>query len=505
MKFEPFVMERCLCRWENTVRLNISESGVHPLTFAELTDGADLGDTLLGYTQSNGTIPLRERIAALYPGSNVDQILVTTGTAEANFLSALTTLSPGDEVVAMIPNYMQIIGACRSLGARVIPFHLVEENGWRPDLDALDAAVSDRTKMILVCNPNNPSGAVLTEPEMDRIVAAAERCGAWLLADEVYRGAELSGEECPTFWGRTDRILLNAGLSKAFGLPGLRVGWTVTTEAKATELWGHRDYSSLALSAMSDRLAQIALDKRPAILERTRSIIRRQLPMVSDWVASHENHPVRLSWTPPVAGAIAAVRYHHPISSEDLIERLRIERSLLVVPAHHFELDGFLRIGFGAEPEVVTESLTIISDMLARVAVGDRRRSVAPGARDRRSSDRHAGQRPATHVSPLAARLGAPASGRHRCATAQRNRDPPPQPDHTNGLDRRLQPARGPKARTPTRVAARRSAGLRPASLRDSAAKPRPSTTTRPHKRLGPPASAGTPAAGPQRARHRTA
>ena len=264
MKFEPFVMERCLCRWENTVRLNISESGVHPLTFAELTDGADLGDTLLGYTQSNGTIPLRERIAALYPGSNVDQILVTTGTAEANFLSALTTLSPGDEVVAMIPNYMQIIGACRSLGARVIPFHLVEENGWRPDLDALDAAVSDRTKMILVCNPNNPSGAVLTEPEMDRIVAAAERCGAWLLADEVYRGAELSGEECPTFWGRTDRILLNAGLSKAFGLPGLRVGWTVTTEEKATELWSHRDYSSLALSAMSDRLAQIALDKRPA-------------------------------------------------------------------------------------------------------------------------------------------------------------------------------------------------------------------------------------------------
>ena len=368
MKFEPFVMERCLCRWENTVRLNISESGVHPLTFAELTDGADLGDTLLGYTQSNGTIPLRERIAALYPGSNVDQILVTTGTAEANFLSALTTLSPGDEVVAMIPNYMQIIGACRSLGARVIPFHLVEENGWRPDLDALDAAVSDRTKMILVCNPNNPSGAVLTEPEMDRIVAAAERCGAWLLADEVYRGAELSGEECPTFWGRTDRILLNAGLSKAFGLPGLRVGWTVTTEAKATELWGHRDYSSLALSAMSDRLAQIALDKRPAILERTRSIIRRQLPMVSNWVASHEDHPVRLSWTPPVAGAIAAVRYHHPISSEDLIERLRIERSLLVVPAHHFELDGFLRIGFGAEPEVVTESLAIISDMLATVA-----------------------------------------------------------------------------------------------------------------------------------------
>ena len=368
MKFEPFVMERCLCRWENTVSWNISESGVHPMSLAELAGGADLGDTLLGYTQSNGTLPLRERIAALYPGATPDQILVTTGTAEANFLSALTTLSPGDEVVSMVPNYMQIIGACRSLGARVIPFPLVEEDGWRPDLDALEAAVSDRTKMILICNPNNPSGAVLTEPEMDRIVAAAERCGAWLLADEVYRGAELSGVECPSFWGRTDKILLNAGLSKAFGLPGLRVGWTVTTEEKATELWGHRDYSSLALSAMSDRLAQIALDRRPEILERTRGIIRRQLPIVVDWIESHENHPVRLSWTRPLAGAIAAVRYDHPIRSEDLIERLRIERSLLVVPAQHFEMDGFLRIGFGAEPEVLTESLGIISETLAAVA-----------------------------------------------------------------------------------------------------------------------------------------
>ena len=115
-------------------------------------------------------------------------MLVTHGTAEANFLAALTTISRGDEVVAMMPNYMQIIGACRSFGARVIPFPLIEEAGWRPDLDALDAAVSPRTRLIAVCNPNNPTGAVLTEPEMDRIAAAAERSGAWLLADEVVPG-----------------------------------------------------------------------------------------------------------------------------------------------------------------------------------------------------------------------------------------------------------------------------------------------------------------------------
>ena len=367
MKFEPFVMERCLCQWENTVRWNISESGVHPMTLDELAGGEDLGGTLLGYTQSNGTPELRERIAALYPGAGIEQILVTHGTAEANFLSALTTLSPGDEVVAMVPNYMQLIGACRSLGARVIPFPLVEEDGWRPDLDALEAAVSERTRLICICNPNNPSGAVLTEAEMDRICDAVNRSGAWLLADEVYRGAELSGVECPSFWGRVDRILLNSGLSKAFGLPGLRVGWTVTTEAKCAELWGHRDYSTLALSALSDRLGQIALDRRPEILERTRGIIRRQLPLVEDWVRSHESHPVTLSWTRPEAGAIAAVRYGLPIPAEDFGERLRLEQDLLVVPASHFEMDGFLRIGFGAEPEVVTTSLGLISETLQRV------------------------------------------------------------------------------------------------------------------------------------------
>ena len=368
MKFEPFVMERSLCQWENTVRWNISESGVHPMTFAELAGDVDLGDLLLGYPQTNGTLPLRERIAALYPGSGPDDILVTNGCAEANFLAALTTLSPGDEVVAMLPNYMQVIGACRSLGANVIPFPLVESDRWRPDLDAFDAAVSPKTRMIAICNPNNPTGAVLSEAEVDHIAAAANRVGAWLLADEVYRGAEVHGAESPSFWGRCDRILLNAGLSKVFGLPGLRIGWTVTSSEKAAELWGHRDYNTLAVSGISDRLAQVALDRRDEIVARTRGIIRRQLPLVANWIASHRDHSVALSWTPPQAGSICAVRYGHPISSDDLQERLRVEKDLLVVPASHFEMDGFLRIGYGAEPAVLQRSLELISETLAEAA-----------------------------------------------------------------------------------------------------------------------------------------
>jgi len=267
MKFEPFVMERCLCRWENTVRLNISESGVHPLTFAELTDGADLGDTLLGYTQSNGTIPLRERIAALYPGSNVDQILVTTGTAEANFLSALTTLSPGDEVVAMIPNYMQIIGACRSLGARVIPFHLVEENGWRPDLDALDAAVSDRTKMILVCNPNNPTGSYLSRAEIQEFADRVPE-SVLVLVDEAYGEFVAAEEDSSLIPHAVERpnLVVARTFSKIYGLAGLRVGYMVGQAHTLRSL--RKAQSPFVVSSVAEVAATTALRFPERVRER---------------------------------------------------------------------------------------------------------------------------------------------------------------------------------------------------------------------------------------------
>ncbi|MBE9507110.1 MAG: aminotransferase class I/II-fold pyridoxal phosphate-dependent enzyme, partial [Chloroflexi bacterium] len=190
--FQPFDMERMMSKWENVVEYNLSESGVHPTTIRELVDDPavieELLTTELNYPQSNGTIELRERIAALYPGATPDNILVTVGCAEANFIAIQTLLVPGDEMAMMLPNYMQIWGIAHNYGIQVKPFHLREERGWAPDLDELNDAVSSDTKLIAVCNPNNPTGYILTEAEMDGIVAAAERAGAWLLADEVYAG-----------------------------------------------------------------------------------------------------------------------------------------------------------------------------------------------------------------------------------------------------------------------------------------------------------------------------
>jgi aspartate/methionine/tyrosine aminotransferase len=369
MHIENFEMERWQSIWENQVRFNLSESGVHPMQVSELLEASDLKaleSQLLGYPQTNGTVELRERVSDLYPGSDVDNIIVTNGTAEANFISVFSLVEPGDEVVMMIPNYMQIWGLTRSLGTKTIPFMLREDTGWAPDLDEFEKLVNEKTKLIAICNPNNPTGAILSEDHMRGICEVAGGVGAWVLADEVYQGAELDGETTPTFWGWYDRLLVTAGLSKAYGLPGLRIGWVVGPSEKVEELWSYKDYTSIAPGALSDYLARRALEpqRRAQILERTRSILNKQIPLVHDWVNSQSDI---LVMTPPKAGAFAVVRYKLDVNSTDLIERLRTEKSVLIVPGDQFQLDHYVRIGYGGEPEVVKEGLALFSELLTSV------------------------------------------------------------------------------------------------------------------------------------------
>ena len=228
---ELFAMERMQSTWENLVEYDMSESGVHPLTLRELVEmGFDLEaflDQPLGYSQSNGTIELRERIAALYRGASADQIEVTNGTSEANYLVALSQLRPGDDMAMEAPNYMQLPGVARSLGATVRTFSLRQETGWEPDWDEFERAVSPHTQLLYLSNPNNPTGAVLSDQAMERIVARCEATGTWLLSDEVYLGAEIDRPRTKSFWGMSDRVIVTSGLSKAYGIPGVRIGWIV--------------------------------------------------------------------------------------------------------------------------------------------------------------------------------------------------------------------------------------------------------------------------------------
>src|SRR3954470_190677 len=163
---EPFAMERMQSTWENLVDYDMSESGVRPLTMREIVGmGFDLEaflDEPLGYSQSNGTIELRERIAALYQGAVVDGIEVTNGTSEANYLVALSQIEPGDVVAMQVPNYMQMWGVARSLGAEVRTFGLRSDAAWEVDWEAFERAVTRDTRLLYLSNPNNPTGSVLS-------------------------------------------------------------------------------------------------------------------------------------------------------------------------------------------------------------------------------------------------------------------------------------------------------------------------------------------------------
>lgn len=372
MRLEQFAMERLQSTWENRVDFNLSESGVHPLTPRELLQDRDLDallDQPLVYTQSNGTTELRSLIAQLYPGASADHIQVTNGGSEANYLAVWRLVEPGDEVALLVPNYMQTWGVARAFGGvtREWRLHPDSSGRWRPDLDALAAIVSSKTKLIVICTPNNPTGAVLTADDLDRIAAVAAPHGCWVLSDEVYRGAELNGEDAPSMWGRGERVIVTSGLSKAYGLPGLRIGWIAGPPALVESTWSYHDYTTIAPGALSDRLARVALDpaRRPAIIERTRRIVRENLPLIEHWLRDHRP---AFSWTPPEAGAIVFARYNYPINSTELATRLRVEKSVLTVPGDHFGMDGFIRFGYGERPDYLRQGLDRVHALLGSLS-----------------------------------------------------------------------------------------------------------------------------------------
>ena len=369
MKLEPFALERWQSIWENKVAWNLSESGVHPLRVEELAVTESERHALLtqelGYTQTNGTLELREAIASLYPGAGADHIEVTNGGSEANWIALWHLIEAGEEIVMMMPNYMQIHGIGRALGAKVEPWRLVaDEERWRPDLNALESLVTPRTKLVVVCNPNNPTGARLTSDELDEVCRIAARNGSWILSDEIYRGAELDSRETATMWGRYERVIVTAGLSKAYGLPGLRLGWLVGPAPVVDALWGVHDYTSIAPGAVSDRLGRIAFANRERIIARTRGIVAANYPLVRKWI---EKRAPKVTHVAPEAGAILLARYQHRINSTALTERLRLTRSVLVVPGDHFDLDGYIRIGFGNHPGHVASALELVGEVLDEI------------------------------------------------------------------------------------------------------------------------------------------
>ena len=374
MPFVPFELEAWQSAYEQDVEFNLADSGVQPVRVGELVVEPaavrDLLDTALHYPHVNGTPLLRSLIAGLYDRAHLGNVLVTVGASEAMAVTMQTLLSPGDRVVVLEPGYRQAWGMAQNLGCEVRSFGLRRERGWRPDLEALDAALSHGARLVALTNPNNPTGAILTEAEMELIVAAAAKAGAWLLADEVYRGTErLADAETSSFWGRYERTVVVGSLSKAYGLPGLRTGWLVGPAPMVERTWRRHEYATISTGMLSNTLAEIALAEpaRTRLIERTRSYIRTGYELVERWVAANADV---VSIIPPQATALAFVRYDLDLPSVDVADVIRTRVSVLVAPGSCFGVEGHLRIALGLEPAFVNEALGRIARVLRELRGG---------------------------------------------------------------------------------------------------------------------------------------
>jgi len=370
MAFTPFDLEYTQSIWEQKVDINLTESGVHPIRLDELLgeDGekvAELLATEINYPHVNGNPELRESIAALYNGAGIGNVLVTVGAAEANNVIMQTLMEPGDELLTMTPTYKQVWGLATNSGHVVKSFRLDPDQAWRVDTDELNAGVSDKTKIIALVNPNNPTGYIMSEGEMDAVVAAADKVGAWILADEVYRGAErLREDETPSFFGRYDKVLCLGSMSKAYALPGLRVGWIVGPEDTVDDIWRRHEYTTITASMLSNLLATHALspEVRPRLIQRTRDYIRNGFPVLEAWMESQGG---LFTYTPPQASAVSFIRYHLPINSTELMVKLCREASVFVGAGDSFGMDHHLRIAFGQERATLEEAFRRIEATLA--------------------------------------------------------------------------------------------------------------------------------------------
>ena len=366
MNIRPFDLERIQSVYENTVEYNLTESGFHPFTLSSLLTPEQIegiNNTVLGYGQTNGSHLLRKKISDIYDGMTEDNVMVTNGSSEANYVACHTLLKARDEVAIMIPNYMQIWGVVEEMGCIPKAYSLREDKNWAVDLDQLESIVNENTRMIAVCNPNNPTGYTLSHEEMEAIVAVARKADAWIYVDEIYKGAELDGNEIESFIGKYEKVMVAGGFSKAYALPGLRLGWLVGPEEAIYNTWSYHDYTSITAGILSHKVGEIVLEpeKRQEIFSRNRNMLNHNLKTLEEWVAQF---PEIFKLTVPKAGGLAFIKYNLPIGSTDLSDWLRIEKSVFIVAGDCFGMDGYIRIGIGSEPEYLEAGLAILGSAI---------------------------------------------------------------------------------------------------------------------------------------------
>lgn len=370
MKIDPFGVEIWMNEFETKCALNLAETCVESLTIAELLKitgrNADDLSALLSMKMTYGAIEgsdrLRSAISTLYAEQPPENIVVTHGTIGANMLVHRALVERGDRVVSIVPTYQQHHSIPTSIGADVQMLQLREDQNWLPDLDALRQCVQPDTKLIALTNPNNPTGALIPHEMLLEIADIARSVGAWILCDEVYRGTDQEGSGMTSSMADLyEKGISTAGMSKAYSLAGLRLGWVAAPREVIEAVLVHRDYDTISVGMIDDHFATLALENYGRVLERSRRITRGNLAVLAEWIALEP----RLSWVPPRSGTTALVKFDLPMTSREFCVSLLQETGVMFTPGSALGMEGYVRIGYANTPAILAEGLPLVSGFLA--------------------------------------------------------------------------------------------------------------------------------------------
>ncbi len=370
MEIKPFAVEMWMNEWELKCDYNLAETCVESLTIEELlklvgkneTDLSELLSMKMTYGDIFGSDRLRTAISALYEKQKIGNIITTHGTIGANMLVHKALVSRDDRVVAVVPTYQQHYSIPASIGADVHHLWLKAENNFLPDLEELKALLTPETKLLAMTNPNNPTGSLMDRAMLEEIAEMARAVDAWILCDEVYRGTDQEGSGSTVSMADIyEKGISTASMSKAYSLAGLRLGWVAGPEEIVEAVSIHRDYDTISLSMIDDHFAAIALEGKDRILERSQTITRGNLKVLSDWV---DQEPL-ISWVKPKSGTTALLKFDLPMTSEEFCLALLKEASVLFMPGSALEMEGTVRIGYANTPSILRDGLAKVSEFLS--------------------------------------------------------------------------------------------------------------------------------------------
>jgi len=353
MSINPFKLERFFAKYEFKVRYLLSSSDCESLGMAELIQMAapeslEIWQALrLGYTESPGHPLLRSEVARLYRQITPENVLVAAP-EEAIFVAMQTMLKPGEHVIVVSPVYQSLYEIARSIGCNVTPWKLEPEgNGWRLDIEKLESSLTNRTRLLVINFPHNPTGHTLTRNELEAITDLARKRDLYVFSDEMYRLLEPEPAlQLPAMCDIYEKGISLSGLSKSFALPGLRVGWLATQESALIERWlAFKDYTTICNSAPSEILGMIALQNKERILRRSIDIVRVNTAIAEKFFAGHQD---RFDWFKPQAGSVAFPKWLGAGSVEQFCEAVLDKQGVMIVPGSLFDYPGrHFRIGLG--------------------------------------------------------------------------------------------------------------------------------------------------------------